>query len=216
MESDKYNIFINLLNFFKNKYETEKLFKDFVSLFAISLSNKVCFNEENNELYNKIYQSYDKEERYIFYSLSAELTKLFCNEDEPYDVLGEIYNKISNKKYLKVQSENRMQKIGKELQGLLLLNNKLNNGKMLEVNCGSGGMILAYASVLKMFKLNYKIDLEVTATDTNIINVFMTYIQLYFFDIAATVILLDEQSNNELMRLYTTTSEDDLEEMMIA
>jgi len=216
MESDKYNIFIKLLNFFGNKYETEKLFKDFVSLFAISLSNKVCFNEENNELYNQIYQSYDKEERYIFYALSAELTKLFCNEDGPYDVLGEIYNRISNNKYFKVQSDNRIQKIGKELQGLMFLNNKLNNGKMLEVNCGSGGMILAYANVLKMFKLNYKIDLEVTATDTDMINVFMTYIQLYFFDISATVILLDEKNNNELMRLYTTTFEDDLEEMMIA
>ena len=48
------------------------------------------------------------------------------------------------------------------------------------MNCGSGVMILAYASTLKMFKLDYKFDLEVTAIDTDIINVFMTYIQLYF------------------------------------
>ena len=36
-----------------------------------------------------------------------------------------------------------------------------------------------------MFKLDYKFDLEVTAIDTDIINVFMTYIQLYFFEIVS-------------------------------
>ena len=66
------------------------------------------------------------------------------------------------------------------------------------MNCGSGAMILAYASTLKMFKLDYKYDLEVTAIDTDIINVFMTYIQLYFFEISAVVILVDEKTNKEL------------------
>ena len=87
---------------------------------------------------------------------------------------------------------------------------------MIEMNCGSGAMILAYASTLKMFKLNYKIDLEVTAIDTNIINVFMTYIQLYFFEISAVVILIDEKTNKELMRLYTPFYEDDMENLMVA
>lgn len=84
------------------------------------------------------------------------------------------------------------------------------------MNCGSGAMILAYASILRLFELNYKIDLEVVAIDTNIINVFMTYIQLYFFEISATVILLDEKTNNELMRLYTPSYENDIEEEMVA
>lgn len=214
--NNKYDIFIGFLNFLGSKYKPEKIFEDFVSLFAISLSNKVCFNKENNDLYNQIYQSYDKEERHIFYAMSAEMTKLFCNEDEPYDILGDIYNKISNNKYLKVQTDNRMNEIGKKLQGLMVLNDKLDNGKMIEMNCGSGAMILAYASILRLFELNYKIDLEVVAIDTNIINVFMTYIQLYFFEISATVILLDEKTNNELMRLYTPSYENDIEEEMVA
>ena len=59
---------------------------------------------------------------------------------------------------------------------------------MVEFNCGSGAMILAYASTLHIFKLDYKIDLDVAAIDTDIINVFMTYIQLYFYEISAIVI----------------------------
>ena len=217
MEDNKYEVFIKLLNFLKNKYTPEKIFKDFVSLFAITLSNKVYFNKNNSDMYKKIYNSYEKEEQYIFYALSSELIKLFKNEDEPYDILGDIYKKIMNKTCLKIVYNNDLQEAGKRLQGVMKLNKKNNNGKMIEMNCGSGAMILAYASTLSIFKLNYKIDLEVTAMDTDIINVFMKYIQLYFYEISAVVILVDEKNNNkELMRLYTPYYEDDVENLMVA
>ena len=180
---NKYNVFKKLLNFNTNKYSPEKVFKDFISLFAIGLSNKVYFNEENSERYNKIYDSYDKKDQYIFYALSTELTRLFTNESNPYDILGEIYQEITKTSYLKLVKNTSLQEVGKKLQGVMNLNNKANNGKMVEVNCGSGAMILAYASTLRLFKMDYKIDLEVTAIDTELINVFMTYIQLYFFQI---------------------------------
>lgn len=207
----KYEVFIQLLNFNNEKYPAEKVFKDFISLFAIGLSNNVIFNKENQDMYEKIYQSYDNSEQYIFYALSAELTKLFCNEKDPYDILGEIYQKITNKNYLKLISNSPLQEVGKKLQGVININKKTKNGKMLEVNCGSGAMILAYASTLKMFELDYKFDLEVTAIDTDITNIFMTYIQLYFFEISAVVILTDEKNNKELMRLYTPSYEDEME-----
>ena len=212
----KYEVFIQLLNFKKDKYSAEKFFKDFITLFAISLSNKVIFNKNNQEMYERIYKSYDISEQYNFYALSAELTRLFCNENDPYDILGEIYQEISNKNYLKLISNSPLQEVGKKLQGAININKKTNNGKMLEMNCGSGAMILAYASTLKIFKLDYKIDLEVTAIDTDIINVFMTYIQLYFYDIAAVVILADEKSNKEIMRLYTPAYDNDLGNLMVA
>ena len=213
---NKYEVFIQLLNFNRDKYTAEKVFKDFISLFAISLSNKEVFNEENSKRYEQIYHSYDKEEQYIFYALSAELTKLFCSEKDPYDILGEIYQKITNKNYLKLMNNSPAQAVGRKLQGIVNINKKTNNGKMVEMNCGSGAMILAYASTLKMFKLDYKFDLEVTAIDTDITNIFMTYIQLYFFEISAVVILVDEINNKEIMRLYTPSYEDDVENQMVA
>ena len=217
MENKKYELFINLLNFSKGKYSIEKVFKDFISLFAISLSNKVVFNKKNSDKYEKIYQSYEKEEQPYFYALSTELTRIFCNEKDPYDVLGDIYQKVTKRNYLKLLNNNSpLQEVGKKLQGIININKKANNGNMIEVNCGSGAMILAYASTLKMFKLDYKKDLQVTAIDTDIINVFMTYIQMWFFDIAATVILVDEKSNKELMRLYTPAYEDEEENLMVA
>ncbi len=217
MENKKYELFINLLNFSKEKYSTEKVFKDFISLFAISLSNKVVFNKKNSDKYEEIYQSYEKEEQPYFYALSTELTRIFCNEKDPYDVLGDIYQKVTKSNYLKLLNNNSpLQEVGKKLQGIININKKTNNGNMIEVNCGSGAMILAYASNLKMFKLDYKKDLQVTAIDTDIINVFMTYIQMWFFDIAATVILVDEKSNREVMRLYTPAYEDEEENLMVA
>lgn len=213
---DKYEVFLELLNFNRDTYSVEKVFKDFIALFAISLSNKIAYNEENNKIYEKIYQSYKKEEQFNFYALSAELTRLFCNEETPYDILGEIYQRITNKSYIKLMTNNPLQEVGKRLQGVININKRANNGRMIEMNCGSGAMILAYASTLKMFKLDYKFDLEVTAIDTDINNVFMTYIQLYFFEISAVVILVDEKTNNELMRLYTPSYEDAIENQMVA
>ena len=181
------------------------------------LSKKVVFNKKNSDKYEEIYQSYEKEEHPYFYALSTELTRIFCNEKDPYDVLGDIYQKVTKSNYLKLLNNNSpLQEVGKKLQGIININRKTNNGNMIEVNCGSGAMILAYASTLKMFKLDYKKDLQVTAIDTDIINVFMTYIQMWFFDIAATVILVDEKSNKELMRLYTPAYEDEEENLMVA
>lgn len=214
--NNKYDVFIQLLNFNRDKYTAEKVFKDFISLFAISLSNKVYFNQDNSNMYQKIYESYRKEEQFNFYALSTELTRLFCNQKDPYDILGDIYQKITNKNYLKLINNSPVQEVGRKLQGVININKKNKNGKMVEMNCGSGAMILAYASTLKLFKLDYKIDLEVTAIDTDIINVFMTYIQLYFYDISAVVILLDEKTNKEIMRLYTPSYEDDVENQMVA
>lgn len=217
MEDKKYKMFIKLLNFSKDKYSLEKVFKDFISLFAISLSNKVVFNKKNSDKYEEIYQSYEKEEQPYFYALSTELTRIFCNEKDPYDILGDIYQKVTKKNYLKLLNSNSpLQEVGKKLQGIININKQANNGKMVEVNCGSGAMILAYASTLKMFKLDYKKDLQVTAIDTDIINVFMTYIQMWFYNIEATVILVDEKSNKELMRLYTPAYQDEEENLMVA
>ena len=214
--NNKYDVFIQLLNFNRDRYTAEKVFKDFISLFAITLSNKVYFNQENSNMYQRIYESYKKEEQFNFYALSTELTRLFCSQKDPYDILGDIYQKITNNNYLKLMNNNPIQEIGRKLQGVININKKTKNGKMIEMNCGSGAMILAYASTLKLFKLDYKIDLEVTAIDTDILNVFMTYIQLYFYDISAVVILVDEKTNKEIMRLYTPSYEDDVENLMVA
>ena len=215
--NDKYEVFIKLLNFKKDKYSAEKIFKDFVTIFAITLSNKVSFNEKNNEEYERIYQSYENEERFIFYALSLELTKIFCNEKEPYDILGEIYSKITNNMELKLVNKNPAQKeIGRKLQGIVNINKKARSGKMVEMNCGTGAMILAYASIFKIFKLDYKVNLEVAAIDTEILNVFITYIQLYFFDVSAVVILLDNKTNKEIMRLYTPAYDEVIENEMVA
>lgn len=209
---NKYEVFIKLLNFLIPKYSPEKIFKDFIFLFAISLSNKVYYNQDNNEMYQKIYNSYQKEEQYIFYAISVELVRLFKNEKEPYDILGDIYEKVSKSDYLSSMKES----LNKKIQNVFQINKKENIGKLIDNNCGTGRSILAYACTLKLFKLDFKYDLEVTATDYNLLNVFMTYIQLYFYQISAVVILIEKGTNQELMRLYTPEFEDDYECLVAA
>ena len=206
MENKNYNEFIRLLNFKPEKYSNIKVFSDFVTLYAISISNKIQYNKQNARKYAEIYNSYAADEHCNFYALGTLLTKMLCSQTEPYDILGEIYKEISQNNYLKlVRKQTPMQEVGKKLQGVMNINQKNSNGKMVEIDCGSGAMILAYASILKLFKLDYKIDLEVTATDTDLLNVFMTYIQLYFYEISATV-----------MRLYTFLQEDAEAELLVA
>lgn len=214
----KYERFIQLLNFNKNKYSAEKVFRDFISIYALGLSNVVALNENNKKKCEEIYKEYSKEEQFYFYTLATELTRIFCNETDPYDILGDIYQEITQKNYLKLiknSNDSKLCEVGRKLQGIMNINKKNNRGKMVEVNCGSGAMILAYASTLKIFKLDYKKDLEVTAIDTDIINVFMTYIQLYFFKISAIVILADN-NNNEIMRLYTPAYDYAMENLIAA
>lgn len=215
---NKYNVFLRLLKLNSNKNDNQKLFKDFITVFAIKLSNKVFFNKSNDDLCREITKQYTEEEKILFYSLASELTRLFYKENSPYDILGDIYKKISEKDYLQLYNKNssKLQEVGRKLQGIININKKTNNGRMLEVNCGSGAMILAYASTLKMFNLDYKKDLEVTAIDTDMFNVFMTYIQLYFYEISAIVIWVDKNTNKELMRLYTPTYEKQYENLMVA
>lgn len=196
---EKYNMFIKLLNFNPEKYTQESVFKDFVSMLAIKLSNDVVYNRKNNDIYNEIMKKYNDIEQYYFYALSFEMKKILCREVNM-DILGEIYKEICSNQELKLNNS-ILQEVGKKVQGIMNINPKEKNGKMVEVGCKSGGMILAYARTLEMLKPNYTI--EVTAIDTNIINVFMTYIQLYFNSISAVVILADESNNKELMRLYT-------------
>ena len=212
--NNKYAVFIQLLNFNANKYSVEKVFKDFIFLFGISLSNKVVFNKENNRKYNEIYQSYTESEQSQMYALAGELTRIFRCEKDLTDILGEIQQIVTNKSYLQLLDNDN--EVEKRLQSIIKINKKINDGKLVSANCGTGSKILAYASMLKVFKIDYRTDLQVTAIDTNILNVFMTYIQMYFYKIAAVVILVDKKTNQEIMKLYTPEYEDEMENLMVA
>ena len=128
----KYERFIQLLNFNKNKYSAEKVFKDFISIYALGLSNGVALNENNKKRCEEIYKEYSKEEQFYFYSLATELTRIFCNENTPYDILGDIYQEITQKSYLKLvnnSNESQLREVGKKIQGVMNINKKNNKGK---------------------------------------------------------------------------------------
>ena len=61
--------------------------------------------------------------------MGAELVRLFSNENDPYDILGDIYQEITNKNYLKLLNNRNcsMQEVGKKLQGIININKKSKN-----------------------------------------------------------------------------------------
>lgn len=89
-----YKKFIELLNFSHGKYRQTDIFRDFVALFAISLSNAFLFREELENRYLQIINQYTKEEMQVFPRLVAELVHIMCLKQTPYDVLGDIYQII--------------------------------------------------------------------------------------------------------------------------
>ena len=63
---NKYEVFIKLLNFNKDKYSPEKVFKDFVSLFAITLSNKVSYSQKIAICMKRYFKIMKKKNNLIF------------------------------------------------------------------------------------------------------------------------------------------------------
>ena len=197
----KYERFIKLLNF-SFIYDAERVFKDIVCLFAISLINKISYTKENIETYQRIYNKYSEEEQIYIDMLTMEIILLLKDADGPTDILGDIYKKVSNNNSLTINNTStKMVEFGKKIQGIISVG-KNKKGNMLELNCGSGGMILAYVRNLKLHHIDYKRKLNIVATDLDLTKVYMTYIQLSYFEISAVIIQLDS-SNNEKLKLYT-------------
>lgn len=174
------------------KYNLYQIFSDWVAMTAISIQNscvliKDSIWKEREAHYMSIAAKYSSKELADFCAMTGALTMIL--EEQFGDILGSIFMKAG---------------CGSKMTGqfftpyhLSLLTARLAHENWLisekgiiEVNepsTGGGGMMIAYAQILKEHGIDYQKRLHIVAQDLDWNGVYMTYIQLSLLGIKAVV-----------------------------
>lgn len=183
--------FIKLFDSLARKHHRYTVFKDFVTMTAISLHNAVNKIEALEQEYLHIKAGYSEDEREIFPKLFAELVELL--EEEPKDVLGGLYMELNLGNDLSGQYFTPPN-ISKLLAKLNFSDDVLETQPFIKVSdptCGAGGMLLAYAHEMIQRGHVPAYKMWVQAIDIDRTAALMCYIQLTLWDIPAQVIVGD-------------------------
>lgn len=171
----------------KHRYE---VFRDFVTMAAISLHNAMRKDEVLEAEYLRIVARYSKEEVNGFCELLAELVMLL--DPEPIDVLGGLYME------LELANEHAGQFFTppeiSELMARMTYGDAIRNieGEFITLSepaCGAGGMVLAFVKVMLSHGHDPGRRVWVMAQDVDRLAALMCYLQLSLWNIPAAVIV---------------------------
>lgn len=171
----------------RHRYE---VFRDFVTMAALSLHNAINKVEKLEEEYLSIIRRYDREDVERFPRLLAALVEVL--EIEPWDALGQLYME------LEIASEHVGQFFTppevSELMARLTYGEEIKNltkpfVTVQEPACGAGGMILAFTKVMLEAKLNPAERLWVHCQDVDRTAALMCYVQLSLWNIPGVVVV---------------------------
>lgn len=183
------NEFIKTLDSMGYKHTRYDLFYDFLVVSAGALSMPF-YAEDVKEEYTKTFDKYTDEDKQIFQQLFDITVKAL--ESEFQDFLGVVYMNlgISNSKSGQFFTPYSVSKMAAGIiaDGVEKDINRLGMITIQEPACGSGGIIIAAADVLKSKGINYQQCIYVHCTDVDYKCFLMTYIQLSLYGIPATVV----------------------------
>jgi len=181
-------LFIKTFDSIAKQNHRYTVFSDFVTISAISLHNAVNKLDHLEAEYMEIIKKYSKEEALLFSKLLGIVIDLL--EDEPKDVLGELYMELNlgNAKTGQFFTPNSVS----ELMAKISYDDDLKELKkpfitLSEPACGAGGMVLAFTKVMLSHNHNPAERLWVQCIDIDRIAAFMCYIQLSLWNIPAQV-----------------------------
>lgn len=165
-----------------------------MELSAIAIRNSIPFRRdaELEKRFFEIAAKYSHEDFVRFARMLAEVANEL-DENGPSDVLGEVYmslelgNKWKGQFFTPYPVSKFMAEITfpgtaaeeVEAKGFVTVS---------EPACGSGGMVIAAAHVLKEREVNYQTSMHATCTDVDLKCVHMAYVQLSLLGIPATVV----------------------------
>lgn len=185
---------INLLNQNAYHHRMHDVFRDFVAIYAITLSNavdKVHFKEREAQ-YMNIIQAYSKEELERFAAALPELVLAYEHGFD--DVLGSIYMQLElgNARTGQFFTPYHVCRFMAKIVGPTKedIEGKVYKKGFVEANdccVGAGAMIIALAEEMYHAKINYQQCLHVGATDVDITAVHMCYIQFTMYHIPAVI-----------------------------
>jgi type I restriction-modification system DNA methylase subunit len=172
---------------YKHRYD---VFRDFVTVSAISLHNAVNRVESLEDEYMKIIKPYAKDEVNAFSELFADL--LMMLESSPRDVLGELYMdlELGNKNAGQFFTLSHIS----ELMAQLVYGDELKEINkpfitLSEPTCGAGGMVLAFVKVMLSHGHNPAHKLWVQCVDIDRLAALMCYVQLSLWNVPAQVVV---------------------------
>lgn len=171
----------------RHRYE---VFRDFVTMAAFSLHNRVNQVDALEAEYLAIIGRYERADVDRFPKLLAELIEIL--EDEPWDALGQLYMELG------IQSEHVGQFFTppevSELMARLTYGETLASLKqpfvtVQEPACGAGGMILAFSKVLIEAGHNPAEKMWTYCQDIDRTAALMCYLQLSLWNIPGVVVV---------------------------
>ncbi len=183
--------FINLFNQIARHKHRFDVFRDFVTLSAISLHNAICKNEQLESEYLSIINGYAREDIDRFPQLLGILIELL--DPEPKDVLGGLYMDLGLSSHQGGQffsppsisdfmAQMTYSKDLKEIDDFITFS---------EPACGAGGMVLAFAKELIAHGHNPAETLWVQCWDIDRLAALMCFVQLSLWNIPAQIVVGD-------------------------
>lgn len=176
-------------------YSEYEIFSDWVKAYALSISNTTDIRqgkiwEDRERQYMELVKKHGAATMLEFSTMNAMLVEEL--EKDMRDVLGEVYmstglgSKSTGQFFTPFHLSYLTAKTSLESQLDHLQKNE--QIKLNEPSCGSGGMIIAVAKVLKENGMNYQRKMKVVAQDLDWKAVYMAYAQLSMLGIDAVVI----------------------------
>lgn len=183
------------------RYSAWDIFFDFVELGALCITNSIEPKgselwERREKQYMVTVNKYAPDEQKIFSEMFADLVKALEYEltwsNSPTDVLGVLFHELELHNKYKGQFFTP-QNIS-DMMGQIAFSNKKDNftdNGFISLNepcCGSGAMILGFASAMLEGGINYCSKLFIRAGDIDLKCVYMCYLQLSLYGIPAVVV----------------------------
>ena len=174
------------------RWDTQRVFSDFVELTAISISNVVDQSRSiaREARYLQIVSQYSPEEVGLFPKMVAELDLALAGGFD--DVLGRVFCelKLQGKyagQFLTPYELCRMVAKASVFGGIETITDR-RYLRLVEPACGSGALIIAFAQELEAAGIQYEDALQVTAVDIDPRCTHMTYVQLALLGISGVVV----------------------------
>jgi type I restriction-modification system DNA methylase subunit len=203
-EHQERKAFIDLFNTIARHRHRYEVFKDFVTMAAISVHNAVRMDEKLEAEYMTIVQRYTKEEAISLSHLLAMLVNML--QPAPRDVLGTIFMELdfggthNGQFFTPHHISELMAQIG---YGEQLENLDVPFVTLCEPACGAGGMVLAFVKVMIDKGHNPAKKLWARCQDIDRTAALMCYVQLALWHVPAAVIVGDTLAN-ECREVYYT------------
>lgn len=173
---------------YKHRYE---VFRDFVTMTAISLHNALMKDQKLEAEYLSIIGQYKPDDQKAFPKLMGSL--IAALDAEPRDILGPLYMEleIANKDAGQFFTPPELSEVMAAIcfQDMIEKLDQQPYIKLSEPACGAGGMVLAFVKVLIQHKHNPGDKLWVQCVDVDRMAALMCYIQLTLWNVPAQVIV---------------------------